>query len=268
MSSPRIWQSPHRAGVAVVALCVPLALMTGCGAGGSTPGGTASASHPPSALSSASTATASTAAELGELSLTVNDLKGFAVRELEAAEVLTPEDLRPGEEECAPLSRVMAAVALGGAAATAQRRVTSELDEAAIDEADSETEMDAALTVLSTTVTLASYPGEKQAKAAFVSLRDAIGTCEGGFSSLAVGPEDKGRVRADTAPDTGDEAVAFTATVSGDGGLLGPTKAVVFRQGSTLAQFATVNTNALGSAEAGDWNFPAALVEAQAAKLG
>ncbi|MDW8807481.1 hypothetical protein P1P68_22500 [Streptomyces scabiei] len=102
----------------------------------------------------------------------------------------------------------MTGVALGDPAATARRRVASELDEAAIDAADSEVEMDAALTVLNTTVPLVSYPGEKQAKAAFASRRGAIGT------------------------------------------------------------FATVNASPIGSAEAGDGNVPAALVEAQAARLG
>ncbi|WP_200308614.1 hypothetical protein [Streptomyces adelaidensis] len=55
-------------------------------------------------------------------------------------------------------------------------------------------------------------------------------------------------------------------TRSGDGDLVGPNKAVVFRHGSTLAEFATVNANTTSSAD--DWDFPTALVEAQADKLG
>ncbi|MFD4522346.1 hypothetical protein ACFWP7_00095 [Streptomyces sp. NPDC058470] len=208
-----------------------------------------------------------TDAQLDKVSLAASDLKGFLVKEPGAAEVLTQEDVRTGEADCAAVSQVMWGVALGDPAATALRRVTSELDNAAIDAADSEEELDAALAVTSTTVSLASYDSPEQARTAFKSLSSGIAECDGGFQSGAIGTGHTGKVSSDTPPEVGGETVAFTATLGqDDGGLLGPTRAVVFRHGSTIAQFSTVNPNA-GVSDI-DFDVPSTLVQAQDAKLG
>ncbi|KKD08673.1 hypothetical protein [Streptomyces sp. WM6386] len=67
---------------------------------------------------------------------------------------------------------------------------------------------------------------------------------------------------ANIAPDAGDEAVAFTAAYKDDE-LSDPTRAVVFRHGSAIAQFSAANANAVFS---DDWDFPTALVDTQEAK--
>ena len=255
--------------VALATLLLPLALIAGCGdstgSGGSGGGdGAGEGSTSPSSAPSASQAL--TAAQLDKLSLAASDLKGFLVKKPGAAEALTQDDVRTGEEECAPVSQVIWGVALGDPAVTAQRRVTSEPDDEAIDAADSEAELDAALAVTSTTVSLASYDSPEQARTAFESLTSGIADCDGGFQSGAIGTGGTGKVTADTTPKAGDEAVAFTATLGENTDLLGPTKAVVFRRGSTLAQFSTVNPNA-GVSDA-DFDVPSALIEAQEGKLG
>ncbi|WP_409471581.1 hypothetical protein [Streptomyces sp. HC307] len=268
MNRSGIRRSRFRAGALAASALVSVAVLTGCG--GSGDGDFAvDASVSPSAAQTSAAASAVkplTAAQLDKLSLAASDLKGFDVRKPAAYERFTKDDLRTGEADCAPVSQVMWGVALGDPAATAQRRVDSGLDDTAIDAAESAEELDAAFTVTSTTVSLASYDNEDQAKTALKSLRSSIAACDGGFQSSAGGTQDVGKVSTATAPDAGDEAVAFTATVSGDGGLLGPTKAVIFRRGSILAQFSTVNSAAVVSGDA--WDFPTVLVETQETKLG
>jgi len=145
--------------------------------------------------------------------------------------------------------------------ATAQRRVTSEFDVDVIDTADSAEELEAAFLTTTTAVTLASYDSPDHARSVLKALRSALATCEGGFSSFGVD-----KVSTDTAPKAGDEAVAFTVTPGQDDAQVGPTKTVVFRHGSILAQFGSEYPGATGPTD--DFDFPTALVEAQAAKLG
>ncbi|MFE6483263.1 hypothetical protein ACFVGN_10055 [Streptomyces sp. NPDC057757] len=254
MNSSGIRRSRPRAG-AFVALLVPLVFAAGCGdsddGSGGGEGGEASAS------SSRRASDALTAARLEKLALAESDVEGFLVRKPAAAEILTQRDARTGEADCAEVSQVMWGVALGKPAATVHRRVTSEPDLGATD-----TEF----TVSTTTVSLSSYDSADQARTAIEALSGGIAGCDGGFQTGALGTGEPGEVTEGSAPDAGEEAVAFTATLGGDTDLLGPVKAVVFRHGSTLAQFSTVSSNAAVSG--GDFDFPTALVEAQDAKLG
>ncbi|MFI6334696.1 hypothetical protein [Streptomyces sp. NPDC050535] len=253
MNSSGIRHSRPRAG-AFVALLVPLAFVAGCGDSDDASGGEGGEASPSSTRRASE---ALTAAQLDKLALTESDLEGFLVRKPAAAEILTQRDARTGEADCAEVSQVMWGVALGKPAATVHRRVTSELDDGALD---------AEFTVSTTTVSLASYDSADQARTAIEALGGGIAGCDGGFRTGALGTGNPGEVTAGSAPEAGDEAVAFTATLGGDTDLLGPVKAVVFRHGSTLAQFSTVNANAAVSG--GDFDVPAALVEAQDAKLG
>lgn len=252
---------------AFVTLVLPFALVAGCGnssgsggESGASAGGETAASVV-STPSSPSASEARAAAELDKLALAESDLKGFAVRKLKAVEVLTQHDVRTAEEDCAPLSQAEHGVAMGDPVATAQRRVTFEFDADAIAAAGSEEELDAVFATSHTAVTLASYDSPDQARAVLKALRSGLATCEGGFSSFGVD-----KVSTDTAPKAGDEAVAFTVTPGQDDALVGPTKAVVFRHGSTIAQFGTEDPSATGPTD--DFEFPTALIEAQEAKLG
>ncbi|WP_105974532.1 hypothetical protein [Streptomyces geranii] len=175
-------------------------------------------------------------------------------------EALTQHDVRTAEEDCAPLSQAKFGVAMGDPVATAQRRVSSEIDDEVIDAAGSAEELEAAFVITSTMVTLASYDSPDQARAVLKVLRSALASCEGGFSSFGVD-----KVSTDTAPEMGDEAVAFTVTPGQDDAQVGPTKTVVFRHGSILAQFGSEEPGA--TAPTDDFDFPIALIEAQEAKL-
>ncbi|MGW3653679.1 hypothetical protein [Streptomyces sp. NPDC000878] len=198
---------------------------------------------------------------MDKLALAESDLRGFAVRKLAAVEVHTQHDVRTAEEDCAPLSQAEFGVAMGDPVATEQRRVTSEFDDDVIAAAGSEEELEAAFAITSTMVTLASCDSPDQAQAVLEALRSGLAACDGGFSSLGVD-----KVSVDTAPKAGDEAVAFTVTPGQDDVQVGPTKAVVFRHGSTIAQFGTEDPSATGPTD--DFDFPTALIEAQEAKLG
>ncbi|WP_196217873.1 sensor domain-containing protein [Streptomyces blattellae] len=254
MDTTRIPASSRRIHVAV-GLVLPLALIAACGSGEN-----GAVESPASVPRTESASSALSAAQLDKLSLTAGDVKGFTVRELDETEAFTQHDVRTDEADCAPVSQAMYDVALGDPAATAQRRMDSELDDRAIDAAETSEELDAAFTVIHTTVTLASYDTPSQARAALDSLRGSIATCEGGFSSIGTGE----RVEADTAPDAGDEAVAFAVESSDDGDLSGSTRAVVFREGGLVVQVSAVNDDAKST---DDWDFPTVLVETQDAKL-
>ncbi len=261
---PRSRPRTHTRTGVFAAVVLPLALIAGCGGSTSSSRESGAGTAGPASPSSSSTRSASkalAAARLDKLALAASDLKGFGVRKLKAVEVFTQHDVRTAEEDCAPLSQVTEGVAMGDPAATAQRRVTSDLDDDAIAAAGSEEELDAAFTTTNTMVTLASYDSPDQARAVLKALRSGIAACGGGFSSFSID-----KVSVDAAPEAGDEAVAFTVRPQEEGDLMGPTRAVVFRHGSTLAQFGTGNP--AFTVSSGDFEVPAALIEAQDAKLG
>jgi len=263
MNSSGIRRSRTRAR-AFAAVVLPLVLITGCGdfgGSGGESGASAGGEVSASAASAPSASKARAAAQLDKLALAESDLKGFAVRKLKDVEVLTQHDVRTDKKDCAVVGQAEFGVAMGDPVATAQRRVDSGLDDEAIAAADSDEEMDAAFTITSTTVTLASYGSPDQARAVLATLSSGIAVCDDGSSTLYVD-----EVRADTAPEAGDEAIAFTVRPVGDDDLEGPTKVVVFRHGSVLAQFSTVNP--AFSVSTGDFDVPAGLIEAQDAKLG
>lgn len=249
---------------AFVAVVLPLVLITGCGDSGGSggeSGASAGGEVSASAASAPSASKARAAAQLDKLVLTGGDLKGFAVRKLKDVEVLSQHDVRTDEADCAVVGQAEWGVAMGEPVAIAQRRVDSGVDDDAIAAAGSDAEMDAAFTMTSTTVTLASYGSPDRARALLTALREGIAACDGGLSSLSVY-----EVIVDTAPTAGDEAVAFTVRSGEDDDTVGPTRAVVFRHGRVLAQFSTVNP--AFSVSTDDFDVPAGLIEAQDAKLG
>ncbi|WP_328876327.1 hypothetical protein OHT76_43290 [Streptomyces sp. NBC_00287] len=274
MNRSGIRRSRFRTGALAASVLVSVGALTACGGSGDGDSA-ADASASPSASVAAAVAVAAaaaaakplTVAELDKASLTASDLTGFEVDNPGAAGLLAQGPVSTGEEDCAAVDRVMWGVALGDPVAATQRWITSELDDAAIDSAQGVEELNAAFTVTETTLTLASYDSADAAKAALKSLHSGIAACDGDFDSEADGmPQDVDTVDTATAPEVGDEAVAFTATVSQGGGEPGPMRVVVFRHDGVLAQFSTVNAAATVSGD--DWDFPTVLAETQAAKLG
>lgn len=253
---------------------VSVAALSACGgsADGDSAASSVTASASPSASPSASASVtaaavkAQTSAELDKASLTASDLAGFEVEDPDMSGLPTENPVRMEEGDCVEVGRALRAVALGDPVTATQRWITSELDDTAIDTAQSVEELNAATTVTETTVTLASYGSENKAKAALKSLRTGIATCDGDFEYEVYGAtQDVDTVDTAKSPDVGDEAVAFEATVTRGSGNPGPMRVVVFRHGRVLAHFSTVNIAAEVSGD--DWDFPAVLAETQDAKL-
>ncbi|WP_369033333.1 hypothetical protein [Streptomyces adonidis] len=255
-------RSTVRARTGAVAACalVSLAVLTGCGGSGS---GDSAADVSPSASDAETSAAASavkplTSGELESAALVKADLTGYEVTTPAKAEITAADGVKVSGEECAPLGRAVAGTAVGEPTAATYRRVTSAGGTGA-------TSAEAALDINTGTVTLASYASAADATAALKSVTDAVTACAGGFQ-WTVGAEqlDASKVTEGTAPEAGEEAVAFTAVTPIDG-VDAPWKVVVFRDGATLAHFTVANVAAMTSGE--DFTFPADLVTAQAGKL-
>jgi hypothetical protein len=195
---------------------------------------------------------------LDKASLTKADLSGYQVSTASKADAAAMEAVEVSGEECEPLGRAVAGAAVGEPAATAQRRVTGGTGTTSSSDA-------AALDLNTGMVTLASYASAEDATAALKSATDAVTACTGGFDWTVGGEKvQASKVTKGTAPEAGEEGVAFTVVTSLDG-VDAPWKVVVFRDGATLAHFSVANTAAMISGK--DFSFPADLVTAQADKL-
>jgi hypothetical protein len=251
-----IRHSSVRTAAAAASVLVSVVALTGCGGDSDSadPAAKTSSSATAGQGSDASGAKPLTAAELDKAALTAADADGYRVSTPKTAETTAAEKTKVTGEECEPLGRVMAGTAVSGSDATVYRRVTG-----------TATSKAAALDLNTGMITLASYPSADEAAAALKSVGDAVATCAGGFG-WAVGGEklSAGKVTKDTAPKAGEEAVAFTAVTEVEG-VGAPYKAVVFRDGATLAHLVVANTASLVSGK--DFTFPADLVTAQAGKL-
>ncbi|MEU6381241.1 hypothetical protein [Streptomyces sp. NPDC046909] len=229
-------------------------LLSGCGGSGDS--GSDAVDDSASASAGQTSAAASavkplSAAELDKASLVKADLTGYEVSTLSKADTDAIDAVKVGGEECRPLGRTIAGGAVGEPAAASHRRVTGNGDSSA-----------EALDINTAVVTLASYASADEAAAALKSIGEAITACAGGFEwTVADEQLDATKVTKTAAPEAGEEAVAFTVLASG-----APWKAVVLRDGATLAHFTVANTNAVVSGK--DFAFPADLVTAQADKLG
>lgn len=240
-------------------MLVSAVALTGCGGDSGSPAAKASSSATAAQGSGASAAKPLTAAELDKAALTKADATGYQVATPSKAETAAAEAVKVTGEGCEPLGRVMAGTAVGKSTATAYRRLTGNGGTGASSEA-------AALDINTGVVTLASYASADEAAAALKSVGDAVAACAGGFRWAAAGEKvSASKVTKGTAPKAGEEAVAFTAVTPVDG-VDAPWKAVVFRDGATLAHFVVANATSMMSGK--DFTFPAELVTAQAGKLG
>jgi hypothetical protein len=263
LNSTGIRRSRPRA-TALAALALPLVLITGCGGSdGSddTEGGSG-------ASKGSSAAKPLTAAQLEAASLVKADVKGYTVKKPGKGDMYTKNQVTVDKDDCVPLGHALSGIALDEPAATAHRQATAEPDESVtVDpEADTDDIVDKAFDLTTTLVTLGSYDSEDASKAALKSVTDGIAACAGGFRIAAQGgKQEVTKVATDTAPKAGDDAVAFTLTVEQDKSK-GPLKVVMFRQGTTLAQFTAINVTSMLSGK--DFDSRWGVVDARATKLG
>ncbi|KPI04198.1 hypothetical protein OK074_4725 [Actinobacteria bacterium OK074] len=266
MNRPTGIRRTHRTATTLATLSLPLALLTACGSSGDS--GSDSAAVKETAVG----AKPLTAAQLDAVSLAksdlTGDLKGYIVRAQSKAELADGAKTVAEDDACTSVGRVLGGGALDEPADLAGRRVTAKADRSAVDpDADAEELALAAFNVTTTSVALAAYDTQAAAEAALASLGDAVDACGGGFAFTVAGEQwTVNQVTTDTAPEAGQDAVALTAVTKQSADSAGPVKAVVFRQGSTLAHF--VSFNAASMVTQDDFAFPTALVTTQATKLG
>ncbi|MET8827822.1 hypothetical protein ABZX40_19435 [Streptomyces sp. NPDC004610] len=259
MHRPGIRHRHPRTTLAAATALLSLTLLTACGGSGGSGSGDAEGKDgdgtaTPTTAAVVEEATPLTPAELETASLTKADLDNYEVAEAPESDVSAAEAAKVTGEDCAPAGRTIAGAALGTADATTHRRFTG----GAADASDY-------LNINTGMVTLASYPSAADAAAALKTLGDAVTACADGFEWTIGGEKlTATEVTEDTAPDAGDEAVAFTV-VSPVEGVDAPWKGLVFREGATLAHYSLVNAAAVDSGK--DAPFPAVLVTAQADKL-
>ncbi|WP_431980100.1 hypothetical protein [Streptomyces qinglanensis] len=220
-------------------------------------------------------AKALSADKLEKLVVTEDDLKDHEVKKPGKDEAFEPGSVSVEKAACKPVAQVLSALPAGGPKATAQRLVvhrskaaekgmpsTEELGEMTEKQAEEAT-IDS-LDITKTLTSLWSYDADG-AEQALATLRKAGKTCAGGFTMTV--DEEKQQVTkvSQEKISAGQDAVAWTIGTKQDGSAA-DTKVVVFRQGTTLAGFSSFNIASVTRGE--DYKQPAALIDAQAAKLG
>ncbi|MET8563936.1 hypothetical protein ABZV75_26455 [Streptomyces flaveolus] len=244
-----------------------LALITGCGDGGSKGSGDAKGSD-----SAKPAAKALSAAELKKLIIAKGEVPGYEVGPVEGG-VPDRGKVTSDDAKCEPVLQAFTGIAPGEPAANTSRMATEDkkdpTDDATSpdDLADGKFEdaINKSMDLDVTVVTLASYDGDG-AEQALKSVSDAVKACAGGFSGEQDGEKGKfTEIAEEKSSGTGDASVAFTATndAGKDGSL--PLHAEVVRHGNTLATYTTINIGAMMSKKA--YTVSAPVVKAQAAKL-
>ncbi|MCF6524151.1 sensor domain-containing protein [Streptomyces sp. JJ36] len=258
----------RRTGLSAAAVAAALALVAGCGGDGGKDGAEgggkdASAQEKPAAEN----AEPLTAAELEKRALKQGDVEGHRI------EKATEKDLaeQPGAVKpasCRPVVDAIATAAAGDPAATVLRDAQEKPGGTpSLDENTTEEEMDRALEdALGATVVrmgLSTYEG-KGAQGVLAEFREQLQGCEGTFT--VNGTEQRvDSLTTDAPARGGDEAVTFSMVTTDEQGKEIPGSAfAVHRKGNVLAFFMAVSFTA---EKKGDVQVPAALVEAQTAKL-
>ncbi|MFD4262953.1 hypothetical protein ACFWR9_36415 [Streptomyces sp. NPDC058534] len=214
---------------------------------------------------SAAAAPALTAAELEKAALAQADVKNGKVTEVSAADDVAKDKVKGDKAECEPLAFAETGVPLGEPAVTVKRSWTEGAKKPSGD-AGTEEAIGAAFDLDKALVTLATYD-DGGAEAVLKDVKEAAGTCAGGFTFTAMGePAKIAKVAQGEATGGADEAVAMTMTMVGEDGDEFPVKVSVTRKGSTVATFTVLNLAAAGTGE--DFPFPTEISDAQLAKLG
>ncbi|MFJ4468831.1 hypothetical protein ACIP2X_15265 [Streptomyces sp. NPDC089424] len=257
--------------VAVGALS--LALLTGCADSGSD-GSKDSKGSKGSDSSAAPAQKALGTAELQKLLIAQGDVDGYEVKSPDAQLPASKSEVKVDKAECEPLAYAMSGLAPGESAGDARTMATqkkSPTDTASqsmedMTEGEFEDAFSDALSIDMTAIGLSSYEGDGTA-ATFTSVSDAITACAGGFTLTTKGTAQKVvEVATEKGSGTGDESVAFSASVEMEGqDAPGTVHAEVVRHGGTLTTYYTINMGALLTGKA--YEIPAPVVQAQAAKL-
>lgn len=257
---------------ALVASAAALALLaTACGGSSDGDGGTAGdepagAERSASADASAGTGDALTAAELEKVALAQADVEnGKVVTKVPADDDVAKDKIETDDEACLPLVHAQAAVAQGEAAADVKRSWTGQ-DESPSASAGPDGQDMIEIQVNKILLNVASY-ADGGAEQALKGLNAAAEKCAGGFTATVGSDEMRiAKVTTSAAPEGGDEAFAATLGVATGADSSAPMKVVVVRKGSTLASFSVVNLSSMVTGD--DFEVPAAVVDAQVAKLG
>ncbi|MDX6362749.1 MAG: hypothetical protein QOC85_1759 [Streptomyces sp.] len=267
-----------RAGIAVVASAFSLALATGCSdsGSGSGDGDKAAGSDKPTTA-----AKALTEAELKKRIIATGDVDGYKIGAADEAEPFasSKDDVKVVDQKCAPVAYVVTGFAPGDSSAYVNRLATEQvaspsasstksLEDMTDDEfEDAMNSIHDSLGTTATFVSLSSYEGEGAQKT-MTSVAEAIKGCSSGFKATAHGDTQKfSKVEAEKASGTGDESLAFAVTGVADGGKY-LVHGEVVRHGDSIATYYTMSLAAFADdAKASDYDVPADLVKAQAAKL-
>ncbi|WP_326659319.1 hypothetical protein [Streptomyces sp. NBC_00385] len=255
---------------AVAATVMSLALLTAaCGSDGDSAkdNGKAadSASAKPADKGADSTAKALTAAELEKVSLVQGDVKDHKISKGTPADAIEGDAVTVDKAACDAFADALMGAKAGKPAASTQRKV-ARLPKKSDDPKASEDPakmLEAMMNVTTTLTTLAAYDG-KGADEALAGLRSAATECASGFTLTAAGSKQKVTKITEVPVKGGEEAVAWTVTVEGEGEKYAM-KLIQLRQGTTLASLTSLNLGA--AAEGGDFELPTAVIDAQAAKL-
>ncbi|MFF4348029.1 hypothetical protein [Streptomyces sp. NPDC001530] len=277
--------SLSRVGIAAVASALSLTLATGCSDSGS-----GSKDDDKAAGSDKSTAAAKalSSAELTKRIIATGDVDGYKVGPADQSKgfASSKEDVTVVDEKCAPLAYVLTGFAPGDSASYVNRMASQEVSaspsasssKSLEDMTDEEFEdaMKSITDALGQTVTivsLSSYEGEGAQKT-MSSVSDAIKGCASGFTATPKGgtkddTQKFTKVAAEKASGTGDESLAFAVTGDADGDDV-VVHCEVVRHGSTVATYYAFSLAAFSGedgAGAGDYEIPAEIIKAQAAKL-
>ncbi|WP_346183920.1 hypothetical protein [Streptomyces osmaniensis] len=245
-----------RVAATVAVSALSLALVTGCGGD-----------------SGGSDAKALSAAELKKSIIAQGDVEGYKVDASGKQLPKSKDQVKSGEEKCAPLAYAMGGQAPGEAASETSVMVTQEkkkpTDGASkledLTESEIEDSITSAMDMTLTVVGLSSYDGDG-AEETFKSVSDAVESCSGGFPFTMQGTDQKVTgIAAEKGSGSGDESVGFTAKSDAEDGDVATTHVEVVRHGSTIATYYTMNLGLMITDK--PYDVPAAVIDAQSAKL-
>jgi len=245
-----------RVAATVAVSALSLALVTGCGGD-----------------SGGSDAKALSATELKKSIIAQGDVEGYKVDSSGKQLPKSKDQVKSGEEKCAPLAYAMGGQAPGEAASEMSVMVTQEkkkpTDGASkledLTESEIEDSITSAMDMTLTVVGLSSYDGAG-AEETFKSVSDAVESCSGGFPVTMQGTDQKVTgIAAEKGSGSGDESVGFTAKSDAEDGDVATTHVEVVRHGSTIATYYTMNLGLMITDK--PYDVPAAVIDAQAAKL-
>nr|UYC34523.1 hypothetical protein [Streptomyces sp.] len=252
-----------RVAATVAVSALSLALVTGCGGGSDDSKG-----------SDGQTAKALSAAELEKAVIAQGDVTGYKVDSGGKQLPKSKDEVKSGDEKCAPLAYAMSGQAPGDAASSTAAMAKQEKKKPTADpsksledlsEGEFEDAFTDAMDLNMTVVGLSSYDGDG-AEETFKSVSDAVKNCSGGFPVTMQGTDQKMTgVTAAKASGAGDESVAFNLKSDAEDGDVATTHVEVVRHGSTIATYYTINIGLMLTDK--PYGVPAPVIKAQSAKL-